>query len=122
MQHWVNGRVALLGDACHPSLPFLAQGAVMALEDGCILARAFEEFDTVDQALDLYQQSRIPRTTRAVEGALGNATRFHNPRLGDPAGAAAYVDEQWADDKVVERYHWLFEYDATRVPLAGDGA
>jgi len=119
MQAWVNGRVALLGDACHPSLPFLAQGAVMALEDGCVLARAFEEFDTVDAVLDHYQKARIPRTTRAVEGALGNATRFHNPTLADPVGAQAYVDEQWAADKVVERYNWLFEYDATRVSLAG---
>lgn len=118
MQNWVNGRVALLGDACHPSLPFLAQGAVMALEDACILGRAFEEFDTVDEALDRYQRLRIPRTTRAVEGANANAERFHNPTLADPEGAQRYVDEQWAADQVVERYSWLFEYDPTRVPLA----
>ena len=119
MQSWVNGRVALLGDACHPSLPFLAQGAVMALEDGCILARAFEEFDTIDEALDHYQKARIPRTTRAVQGANANAERFHNPTLAEPKGAQIYVDEQWAADQVVERYEWLFRYDATRVPLAG---
>jgi salicylate hydroxylase len=118
MQQWVKGRIALLGDACHPSLPFLAQGAVMALEDACILARAFEEFDTVDEALDRYQQARIPRTTRAVQGAYANTERFHNPTLADPAGAQIYVDEQWAADKVVDRYEWLFRYDATRVPLA----
>lgn len=118
MQQWVRGRVALLGDACHPSLPFLAQGAVMALEDACILARAFEEFDTIGEALDRYQRLRIPRTTRAVEGANANAERFHNPTLADPHGAQIYVDEQWAADKVVERYEWLFEYDPTRVQLA----
>lgn len=122
MQNWVNGRVALLGDACHPSLPFLAQGAVMALEDGCILARAFEEFDTIDEALDRYQRIRIPRTTRAVEGANANAERFHNPTLADPEGAQRYVDEQWADDQVVERYSWLFEYDPTRVPFVTEEA
>jgi salicylate hydroxylase len=118
MQEWVRGRVALLGDACHPSLPFLAQGAVMALEDACILARAFEEFDSVEEALDRYQKARIPRTTRAVQGANANAERFHNPTLADPTGAQAYVDEQWAPEKVVDRYEWLFEYDPTRVPLA----
>jgi salicylate hydroxylase len=118
MTQWVNGRVALLGDACHPSLPFLAQGAVMALEDACVLARAFDAFDTVEDALDSYQRLRIPRTTRAVEGANANAERFHNPTLADPEGAQIYVDEQWAADQVVERYSWLFEYDATRVPLA----
>jgi salicylate hydroxylase len=118
MTQWVNGRVALLGDACHPSLPFLAQGAVMALEDACVLARAFDAFDTIEDALDSYQRLRIPRTTRAVEGANANAERFHNPTLADPQGAQIYVDEQWAADKVVERYSWLFEYDPTRVPLA----
>ncbi|ODP36313.1 FAD-dependent monooxygenase [Sphingomonas turrisvirgatae] len=118
MTEWVNGRVALLGDACHPSLPFLAQGATQALEDACILARTFEAFDTIEEALDSYQRLRIPRTTRAVEGANANAERFHNPTLADPAGAQIYVREQWAHDKVVERYEWLFEYDPTRVPLA----
>lgn len=118
MPEWVQGRVALLGDACHPSLPFLAQGAVMALEDACILARAFEEFDTIDESLEHYQRMRIPRTTRAVEGAIANAGRFHNPTLADPQGAQTYVDEQWAADKVVERYEWLFEYDPTGVSLA----
>jgi salicylate hydroxylase len=117
MPRWVQGRVALLGDACHPSLPFLAQGAVMALEDALILGRAFEEFDTLDAALGHYQAARIPRTTRAVQGALGNAKRFNNPTLAEPVGAQSYVDEQWAPDKVAERYEWLFEYDATRVPL-----
>jgi len=119
MQEWVRGRVALLGDACHPSLPFLAQGAVMALEDACIFARAFEEFDTVEEALDRYQKMRIPRTTRAVEGATANTQRFHNPTLADPEGAQAYVDEQWAPEKIVERYEWLFQYDPTRAPFGG---
>lgn len=117
MQQWVKGHVALLGDACHPSLPFLAQGAVMALEDACILARAFDEFDTIEAALARYQQARIPRTTRAVQGAIANTERFHNPTLADPRNAQAYVDEQFAADRVVERYEWLFRYDATSVSL-----
>ncbi len=119
MQRWVEGRVALLGDACHPSLPFLAQGAVMALEDGCILGRAFEEFETVEEALDRYQKIRVPRTTKAVNGAAANAERFHNPILANKAGAQKYVDEQWEPQKVVDRYEWLFRYDATSIPLAG---
>jgi len=117
MQRWVAGRIALLGDACHPSLPFLAQGAVMALEDAYILARAFDRFDTVAEALDRYQRMRIPRTTRAVNGAYANTERFHNPILADPAAAQDYVNAQWAPDKVVERYEWLFRYDATSVPF-----
>lgn len=117
MQEWVKGRVALLGDACHPTLPFLAQGAVMALEDACILGRAFEEFDTIEAAFEHYQRIRVPRATKAVLGASSNTERFHNPLLADPRQAQIYVEEQWSPDKVVERYEWLFRYDATSVPL-----
>ncbi|MEZ5709960.1 MAG: FAD-dependent monooxygenase [Blastomonas sp.] len=120
MQRWVEGRVALLGDACHPSLPFLAQGAVMALEDACILGRAFDEFDTIDEALDRYQKMRVPRTTKAVQGAYANTERFHNPALADPANAQDYVNAQWEPAKVVDRYEWLFRYDATGVPLTDE--
>tara|TARA_Y100000815_G_scaffold165826_1_gene150499 strand:+ start:206 stop:1432 length:1227 start_codon:yes stop_codon:yes gene_type:complete len=117
MQNWVNNRVALLGDACHPTLPFLAQGAVMAIEDACILGRAFEEFDTIGEALARYEATRVPRATRAVNGATANTERFHNPALADPANAQAYVDQEWAPEKVVDRYEWLFRYDPTSVPL-----
>jgi len=120
MENWVKGRIALLGDACHPSLPFLAQGAVMALEDALVLARALAECATIEEALGAYEAVRAPRTTRAVEGANANARRFHNPSLADPASAQAYVDEQWAPDRVVDRYEWLFRYDATRVHLKGE--
>ncbi len=117
MTQWTQGRITLLGDACHPSLPFLAQGAVMALEDSLILARAIDESGNIGQALSRYEAARLPRTTRAVNGALGNAKRFHNPLLADAKGAQAYVDEQWATDKIIERYEWLFRYDATAVPI-----
>ena len=118
MKEWIAGRVALLGDACHPTLPFMAQGAVMAIEDGVILARALEEFDSLELALDRYQKMRIPRTTRAVNAATANTTRFHNPALAHPEGAEEYVDVQWAPDKVVDRYEWMFRYDASSVDLA----
>lgn len=117
MERWVEGRVALLGDSCHPSLPFLAQGAVMALEDACILARAFEDMDGLDEALARYQAMRIPRTTKAVQGAFGNVARFHNPALAQLDTAHAFITEQWQPDKVVDRYEWLFRYDATTVSL-----
>jgi salicylate hydroxylase len=55
MERWSVGSVTLLGDACHPTLPMLAQGAVMAIEDGFILARCFERWpDDVATALDRY--------------------------------------------------------------------
>lgn len=118
MTHWTRGRVALLGDACHPTLPFLAQGAVMAIEDGYILARALAEYaDDPVVAVQRYEAARVERTTRVVEGSAGNARRFHNPVLASHEGASEYVDREWAEDRVKERYDWLFRYDVDQVPL-----
>ena len=110
-------RVALLGDAAHPMLPFLAQGANMAIEDGMVLARCLTaEADPV-AALRRYDAARLARTTRAVLGSLDNAARFHNPALGEAAGAAAYVDREWQPQKVMQRYDWAYEYDAVTAPV-----
>jgi salicylate hydroxylase len=112
LQQWSSGRVTLLGDACHPTLPFLAQGAVMAIEDGYIVARCIEQYES-DPALALkkYEAARIERTTTIVQRSTENGRRFHNPALASPDGAAAYVDREWAEAKVRERYDWLFRYN-----------
>jgi salicylate hydroxylase len=107
----------LLGDAAHPMLPFLAQGAVMAIEDGYMLSRALKEIKDPLEALQRYQASRIERATRTVNGAAANTERFHNPVLATTEGAQTYVDREWAPDKVAERYEWMFRYDATTAPI-----
>ena len=117
MERWSEGRVSLLGDACHPTLPFLAQGAVMALEDGFILARALEADTDIAPALRRYEAARLERTRRIVQGAADNTKRFHNPELASVEGASAYVDREWNEERVRQRYDWLFTYDVTQVPL-----
>jgi salicylate hydroxylase len=117
MDKWTKGRVTLLGDACHPALPFLAQGAAMAIEDGLVLARALTSYDDPETALLKYEEARIARTSRVVLGAAGNAKRFHNPALADADGAQEYVDREWRPDLVEERYEWLFRYDAAGVSI-----
>jgi salicylate hydroxylase len=118
LQKWSLGRVTLLGDAAHPTLPFLAQGAAMALEDGYVLARALDAHrDNVDAALAGYEKARVERCSAIVRGSNENASRFHNPKLADADGAAQYIEEQWAPEKVRQRYEWLFEYRVDEVPV-----
>lgn len=118
LQQWSSGRVTLLGDACHPTLPFLAQGAVMAIEDGYIVARCIEQYESdLALALKKYEAARIERTTMIVQRSTENGRRFHNPALASPDGAAAYVDREWAEPKVRERYDWLFRYNVDDVAV-----
>lgn len=117
LRDWVDGRVVLLGDAAHPTLPFLAHGAIMALEDGIVLARCLEAFDAPRDALTAFERMRVDRAAAIVEGSADNAKRFHNPRLADPVEAIAYVEAEWQPDKVRQRYDWLFRYDATTAAL-----
>jgi salicylate hydroxylase len=118
MERWTLGRVSLLGDACHSMVPFLAQGANMAIEDGYILARALIEGQgSIPERLLRYENARRERTRRAVEGSAANIQRFHNKALADPARAREYVEREWAGAPVAERYEWLFRYDVTTAEL-----
>jgi salicylate hydroxylase len=117
LEHWSVGRVTLLGDSCHPTLPFMAQGANMAIEDGMVLARALAVADGIPEALRRYEKARIDRTSRIVRGAAENTGRFHNPLLADPAIAEDIIDRDFQAAKVSQRYDWLFEYNALTTPV-----
>ncbi len=117
MTSWTVGRATLLGDACHPTLPFLAQGAAMAIEDGYMIARALEAYRDPSAALLKYEAARIDRTSRIVRGSAENARRFHNPALATRDGALRYVEEQFNEPVVRSRYEWLFEYNVDTAPI-----
>jgi len=117
MHRWSVGRVILLGDACHPTLPFLAQGANMAIEDGMILARCLDDDNDIPAALRRYEAARLERTSRIVRGSLENVSRYHNPQLADPVQAREFMAREFAPRAIGARYDWLYEYDALTVPI-----
>jgi len=115
LPRWSVGRVTLLGDACHPMLPFLAQGANSAIEDGMVLTNCLKAHGRdVPAALAAYEAARRERTARLQKGSAANTDLFHNPVLADGKGAGKFVTENWAPDRVKARYDWIFDYDATR--------
>ena len=113
---WAQGHVCLLGDAAHPTLPFLAQGANMALEDAAVMARCLASYPPVE-AFARFEALRWQRTADIVNRSRDNALRFHNPMLSDAARAVDYVSSEWEPEKVRRRYDWLFEYNALTVPV-----
>jgi salicylate hydroxylase len=110
ISNWSTARATLLGDSVHATLPYLAQGAAMAIEDGAVLTRALERAD-VPEALQIYQRNRLERTTRIVEGSSGNRTLFHMRDQQALRRAFAKRDEGKA------RNAWLYSYNPLTVPL-----
>jgi salicylate hydroxylase len=91
LPQWRRGRVTLLGDAAHAMLPFLGMGAAMAIEDGMILARAFEAEGAVESAFDRYEQNRRPRTAHVHAKSVeqGVLTQSRDPDRYDADAAPA---------------------------------
>ena len=116
LQRWSSGRVTLLGDACHAMLPFMAQGAAQAIEDGAALATCLAEAGSdLTAALHRYDTVRIPRTSRLQAMSTTNKTRFHLPdgpqqQERDALMAAGPTD--WSFDAVA----WIYQHDAAVVP------
>ncbi|MCC5988802.1 MAG: FAD-dependent monooxygenase [Pararhodobacter sp.] len=115
--HDPEGRVAILGDAAHPTLPFLAQGANMALEDAWVLAAALASRpDDRGAALAHYQSLRAPRCAAIVRAADRNARAWHlRPPLAPVAHALVSLAGRVAPGLALGRFAWVHGHDATRV-------
>jgi 2-polyprenyl-6-methoxyphenol hydroxylase-like FAD-dependent oxidoreductase len=99
LARWSEGRVVLLGDACHPMTPYMAQGAATSIEDAAILARCLSEFTDIRISLEKYEAHRKPRTSRIQ--AISSANTWMKTQESNP--------------------DWLYGYDAWSVPLGDSG-
>jgi 2-polyprenyl-6-methoxyphenol hydroxylase-like FAD-dependent oxidoreductase len=102
LPRWSDGRMALLGDACHPMTPYMAQGAATSIEDAAVLARCLEavDGDDIEGAFARYEAHRKPRTT--VIQAISSANTWMREGTGDTS--------------------WLYGYDAWSAPLDAPAA
>ncbi|WP_076864640.1 FAD-dependent monooxygenase [Bradyrhizobium mercantei] len=97
LPRWSDGNITLLGDACHPMTPYMAQGAAMAIEDAAVLSRCLKDIDRdgVAEAFRRFEATRKPRTSR-VQASSRTNTWLKNPTDPD----------------------WVYGYDAWTTPLA----
>ncbi|MCE4552894.1 FAD-dependent monooxygenase [Roseateles cellulosilyticus] len=106
LPRWQQGRVSLIGDAAHPMLPFLGQGAAMAIEDAVLVARALARGPDVESALACYERIRHPRATLTVKRADAHGLRIHQHLV-----TASATDPVPRDDFAE------FDFDAATTPL-----
>ena len=117
LANWSAGRVTLLGDACHPMLPYMAQGAAMAIEDAWVLSRMLENWeDETAKGFLEYERYRRPRTSKVQLGSRAQGQQFHlsdkwkvlkrNLRLG--------FGSRFLPDVAMQQLDWLHGYDCVK--------
>jgi salicylate hydroxylase len=111
LPRWSDGRITLLGDACHPMLPMMAQGAAQSIEDGAALAALLTATPgDVPGALARYEELRKPRATRLQEASAANRKRFH---LHDgPEQQKRDAAMATSGDRSIANIGWLYMHDA----------
>ena len=112
---WHGEGVALLGDAAHPTLPFMAQGANMALEDAWTLAACLAADADQARALERYQSRRRNRCERIVSAANGNAWKYHlrNPLVRGVAHRGLGLAGRLMPQRMLRQFDWIYGHDVT---------
>jgi salicylate hydroxylase len=114
LPRWSVGRVTLLGDACHPMLPMMAQGAAQSIEDGAALASLLKATpDDIASALARYETLRKPRATKLQQASAANRQRFHLP--DGPEQQKRDEAMATSGDRSVANIGWLYGHDAAVV-------
>ena len=114
---WSQGHVTLLGDAAHPMLPFIAQGAAMAVEDSWVLAQEISQSGrSIAKSLEAYQDLRLTRTSKVQAASKANMKTFHQRSSW---GQLKTYGPMWLAGKIMpslvhRRMDWLYGFDVTK--------
>jgi salicylate hydroxylase len=109
LRRWGEGLVTLVGDAAHPMLPFLAQGAAMAIEDAAVLARCLAQGpDDIPAALRAYEEARAPRTARVQQASQRNGAIYH--KAGPEAVIRNIGMRMLGGRRLIGRYDWIYDW------------
>jgi salicylate hydroxylase len=113
-ENWYQGGTAILGDAAHPTLPYLAQGANMAIEDAWVLAEEMDRADDLQDAYNAYQNRRKKRVSRIVQAADNNTGIYH---MASPLRSVMHKGMRMvgaiSPERMLARYNWLYGFDVT---------
>ena len=112
---WYGPGVAILGDAAHPTLPFMAQGANMALEDAWVLADCLDRLGAGEAGLTAYQAARRDRVSRVIAAANGNAWKYH--LSARPVRGLAHLGLRLGGalmpGRMLHQFDWIYGHDVT---------
>jgi salicylate hydroxylase len=117
LARWTDGHVTLLGDACHPALPYLSQGAALAIEDAWVLSRMLETWEEdIASGLAEYERYRRPRAARVQVSSRQEGRNFH---LSDRwqirwRNLRMALSSRYLPEIAMERYDWLYGYDCVK--------
>ncbi len=115
-ENWFGDGRALLGDAAHPTLPFMAQGGNLALEDAWVLADCLHAYSDRQLALAAYQELRRDRAVAVTKAASNNAWKFHLrwPILRKTAHSMLALSEHVAPGRIRAGMDWIYTHDVTQ--------
>ena len=116
LEKWGMGTTTLLGDACHPMLPFMAQGSCQAIEDAIVLARCLTDANTSDAAIALrrYEDARQGRTAQVQTSSLTNRDLFHMLDGQEQKDRDLFFSISPPGMSILD---WVYEYDALTVSV-----
>lgn len=116
LPYWTDKTITLLGDAAHPMVPFQAQGAAMAIEDGYILADCIAKYNTIEEAFAEYEKLRKVRATTVQLRSYQNGEMFHASGVKKLVRNTFFrVLNKISPNFLSKRLEWLYDYDATKI-------